>query len=216
MSQQVKITSSKTGIAIFVNGVYKPLPYVATDMGYTVSKLSSVFVRLQTKAGIKLDFDGKTRMYLKVPNSLNGKMLGMAGNFNFKTIDDFLTPSRDLAHSPIAFGNSWGHPNCTLVEPDYRMTACEANHQSAKYAETVCGIINSPVFESCHKAVDPKDYFTNCKEDVCGCNGDQDCICAVISAYSHACADAGKIVEGWRNSSGCGKFHQKSTFYNII
>ena len=57
--------------------------------------------------------------------------MGLAGNFDGKTKNDFLTPRRDLAHTAGDFVNAWKLPGkyCSKLDDDYRLTPCEMNHQ---------------------------------------------------------------------------------------
>lgn len=176
-------------------------------------------MKFDATEGIHIMWDGKSRLYVKVPPAYMGKVAGLAGNFNVKTTDDFVTPSGDLSHSEIDFGNSWIDPqqNCSKLSADLDLTACESNHQNALKAEKRCSVLQSSVFSKCHAAIDPEPYYLNCKEDVCRCgNGGKECLCAVLSAYARECALRGKELYGWRNASSCGKNgHASFLFTNI-
>ena len=205
---QIKITVANNKIVLYVNRLTEPLPYKSSsfrDISYDIFQFSSVFTRVKTNTGIKVDWDGYSRLYVQVPNWMKGQFRGMAGNFNFKTNDEYLTSSRDVTHSAVDFGNSWLLPNCTALSTDLHLTACESNHQIKTYAERECNIIKSPVFAVCHKVVEHQPYYEHCKEDSCNCKGDKKCSCSVIAAYARACANAGKVIEDWRSTSNCGK-----------
>ena len=190
-----------------VNDVASKLPIVS-NKGFKVEAVSSM-IRIETTEGLRVTWDGKSRISVKVPPSMKNQVSGLAGNFNGKTIDEFTEPSGDLAHSEIEFGNSWLLPNSKckpLSTTDFSLTPCEANHQNAKVAETKCEILNSDTFKKCHAVVDTTRYFENCRQDVCGCGNDgRECLCAVLSSYAAECAMAGVEIKGWRKTSGCGK-----------
>ena len=190
-----------------VNGKKVKIPFTS-ESGFKIDLVYNSYVKVEGKNGFHLLWDGATQINVKVPSSYRNEVAGLAGNFNSKTIDDFLTPSEDLSHSAIDFGNSWMLPdnNCSKVSIDYKMTACESNHQVGRYAEEKCKILLSSTFEKCHRFEDPQDYYENCKDDVCVCNGRPECLCAVLAAYSRVCALGSKVVEGWRNVSGCGMY----------
>ena len=202
----IRLESDEGDFDVFVN-TKKVSPTHISNRGFGITELTSILIKFETIDGINLIWDGNSRLYINMTSAFRGKLVGLAGNFNSKTVDDFLTSSGDLAHSPVDFGNSWMIPDadCPKVSKDYSMTACESNHQVAKFAATQCSVMRSDIFAACHLSVDPDSYIANCKEDVCACNGHQDCLCAVLSAYSRACATEGIVIEGWRNSSKCGK-----------
>lgn len=203
---QINLIGEDGSFKVFVNRRKVAVPYVS-ERGFDIMLASSVFIKFQTNNGIQFIWDGATRMSIKVPPTLSGKLSGLAGNFNGKSIDDFATPNGDISHSPINFGNSWQiqNTNCSFVSKDYRMTSCESNHQVGKFAEEHCSIVLSEDYADCHRVVDPQPYYENCKEDVCACNGRKDCLCSVLSAFFRKCALARYTYNNWRNVSGCGK-----------
>ena len=207
-SKQIKLSKKKDqDFRLKVNSVISKLPYVS-DKGFRIS-MSSMFIKFESTDGIKILWDGRTRLFVTVPSSYKNSMSGLAGNFNGKTIDDFVTPSGDLSHSETDFGNSWLVPdvNCSKLSTDLKQTPCEENHQNALEAEKRCSIINSDMFKSCHSVLDPSTYYENCKQDVCSCgNNGKECFCGVLSAYASECANQGKEIVGWREAAGCGRF----------
>ena len=44
----------------------------------------------------------------------------------------------------------------------------------------------------------------NCMYDSCNCEKSEDCMCAAVSSYAHACAAAGIQINGWRKTI-CGE-----------
>lgn len=205
---KIKLMYGNDGFDALVSEKKEMLP-VVSERGFRIFQTSSIFIKFDTTEGMHIMWDGKSRLYVKVPSSYMGKVVGLAGNFNVKTIDDFVTSSGDLSHSEIDFGNSWIVPqqNCSKLSADFELTSCESNHQNALEAEKRCSILKSDVFSKCHAGIDPEPYYANCKEDVCGCGNDgKECLCAVLSAYARECALQGRQVYGWRNASGCGKF----------
>lgn len=45
-----------------------------------------------------------------------------------------------------------------------------------------------------------------CSNGACACVDSEKCVCAAISAYVHACAAAGVLLKGWRNTV-CGRLN---------
>lgn len=216
---QIKMSQQKENqFVVKINSANATLPHVS-DKGFRVSQSSTLFVKFESTDGIHVFWDGKTRLYVKVPSSYKNLLSGLAGNFNGKTIDDFVTPSGDLSHSDIDFGNSWLVPdlNCSKLSTDLKLTPCEENHQNAFEADKRCSIINSDIFKSCHAVLDSLTYFENCKKDVCGCrDNDKECLCGVLSAYASECAIHGREISGWREASGCGTFPCLCFFFFLM
>ena len=217
-NNQIKLSKEKDQLfKLKVNSFGSNLPFVS-DKGFRIAKSSTMFIKFESTDGIHIFWDGKTRLYVKVPSSYKNLLSGLVGNFNGKTIDDFVTPSGDLSHSEIDFGNSWLVPdlNCSKLSTGLKLTPCEENHQNAHEAEKKCSIINTEIFKSCHANLDPGAYFENCKQDVCGCgNNGQDCLCGVLAAYAFDCAIQGTEIIGWRKAAGCRKI-LNLTFILII
>ncbi|KAJ7995024.1 hypothetical protein DPEC_G00255610 [Dallia pectoralis] len=68
----------------------------------------------------------------------------------------------------------------------------------------ICEIINSNVFELCHKAVSPESYVQACRNDVCITTNSS---CASLEAYASACSSKGICID-WRNSTSGQCAHQ--------
>lgn len=46
-------------------------------------------------------------------------------------------------------------------------------------------------------------YFSPqaCIYDTCACKHSEECMCAALSSYVHACASQGVLFTGWRNDA---------------
>lgn len=61
-------------------------------------------------------------------------------------------------------------------------------------------------FSPCHDFVDPTDYHTACKYDLCARFPDDDYLCDSLNGYASACRQAGGAPEDWRSeTTPCGK-----------
>lgn len=54
--------------------------------------------------GVKIRWDGKTRVYVSLPPSQRSKVMGLCGTFNGNQNADFLTVRGTVEQNPIAFG----------------------------------------------------------------------------------------------------------------
>ena len=85
--------------------------------------------------------------------------------------------------------------------------ACSANPEKKPWASEQCDKLTSNMFERCHAAVPPTDYYQRCLSDTCACDmgGDCECLCTALSAYADACNRAG-IHIAWRSQDLCREY----------
>uniref|UniRef100_A0A8B9JBM9 Otogelin n=1 Tax=Astyanax mexicanus TaxID=7994 RepID=A0A8B9JBM9_ASTMX len=137
-------------------------------------------------------WDRKTTIHIQAGPRWQGKLSGLCGNFDLKTVNEMRTPDNMDSATPQEFGNSW--------------TAAEAslNPLREAFAKKQCGILLSEVFQVCHPVVDVTWFYMNCLADTCGCSrgGDCECFCSSVAAYAHRCCHQGVTVD-WRSPSLC-------------
>ncbi|XP_035684622.1 mucin-2-like isoform X2 [Branchiostoma floridae] len=197
--KDVMVTFHQGG-AVSVANVGVTLPYVQDDI--IIHRSSSMFVTLTSSIGLIVEWDGETRMYVTVSPDFKGKTCGLCGNFNGNQLDDFTV--KGLPETSVAaFGNSWkANADCLDVPRDQILEACAVNTQRADYANSMCGVINSPLFAVCHRVVRPEPYFKECLFDVCECELGERCLCSAIANYARVCARNHAPVE-WRSPELC-------------
>ncbi|MGH0154461.1 UNVERIFIED_CONTAM: hypothetical protein FKN15_043994, partial [Acipenser sinensis] len=141
-----------------------------------------------------------------------GKLTGLCGNFDLKTVNEMRSPENIESATPQEFGNSWTAAEC-VNSPDIR-SPCSMNPLREPFAKRECGILLSEVFEACHPVVDVTWFYMNCLTDTCGCNrgGDCECFCTSVSAYAHRCCQQGITVD-WRSPTVC---PYDCEFYNKV
>lgn len=74
------------------------------------------------------------------------KVRGLCGTLTWNQHDDFTTPEGDVENSVSSFAGKFTTGHCTLprgAPPD----PCSTYTQRRQYAETVCSVIHSPVFQ---------------------------------------------------------------------
>lgn len=74
------------------------------------------------------------------------KVRGLCGTLTWNQHDDFTTPEGDVETSVSSFAGKFTTEHCTLPKgspPD----PCTTYTQRRQYAETVCSVIHSPVFQ---------------------------------------------------------------------
>ncbi|KAM4017435.1 mucin-2-like [Anomaloglossus baeobatrachus] len=126
--------------------------------------------------------------------------LCLCGNFNSIQKDDLRSSSGTLETNIVDFANSWKVDfKCKNIKIVHEHP-CVFGMDKEKYAHYWCNVlleIDGP-FAPCHSSVSPSVYQQNCLFDTCSCKRAEDCLCASISSYVWACADAGVILYRWR------------------
>lgn len=68
---------------------------------------SSTMLMVTIRDGLKLWWDGMTRVYIDAPASYRGRTQGLCGTFDSNQQNDFLTPEGDIESSVASFANKW-------------------------------------------------------------------------------------------------------------
>lgn len=162
------------------------------------------------------------------------KVRGLCGTLTWNQRDDFTTPEGDVENSVTSFAAKFTTELCALpggATPE----ACSTYTQRRQYAETVCAVIHSPIFQVgvmgtsgrlsslspsllftppslilqlCHDVVEREPYFRLCLSEVCSCVPQGACHCTVLTAYARHCAQEGVVVQ-WRNHTFCSKLEDR-------
>ncbi|KAM8762761.1 uncharacterized protein AB9X84_007402 isoform 2-T2 [Acanthopagrus schlegelii] len=192
---------------VFVNGIYAQLPFSAA--GISAFRASSFFLLVQTSVGLLLEVQLKPvmQLYVTVTADYQGKTCGLCGNFNNNQADDFLKLSGVPDATAAGFVNSWKtQAGCPNINSNFE-DPCSLSLDNEKYAQHWCSMLSDPqgVFAPCHSEISPDSYKENCIYDSCNCEKSEDCMCAAVSSYVHACAAVGIQLSGWRKTI-CGKY----------
>ncbi|XP_077419533.1 otogelin [Vanacampus margaritifer] len=157
-------------------------------------------------------WDRKTTIHIQVGPRWQGKLSGLCGNFDMKTVNEMRTPDNIDTTTPQEFGNSWTAAEC-VNGPDLRHP-CTLSPLREPFAKQQCAVLLSEVFQACHPVVDVTWFYMNCLADTCGCNhgGDCECFCTSVAAYAHRCCHQGIPVD-WRSPSLC---PYDCEFYNKV
>uniref|UniRef100_A0A7N6BXK0 Mucin 5AC, oligomeric mucus/gel-forming n=1 Tax=Anabas testudineus TaxID=64144 RepID=A0A7N6BXK0_ANATE len=164
---------------------------------------STFFIVIHTIYGLDLEIQLTPFMqvYIKAGVSKKGNLIGLCGNFNDVEADDFRTTNGLIEGTAGTFANTWKTkttcPDVTNVFGD----PCTLSIEKENYAKHWCSLLSDPneIFAKCHFEINPKVY-QSCIYDSCACENSEECLCAAISSYVHACAAAGIFLNGWRDS----------------
>ncbi|XP_044282027.1 otogelin [Varanus komodoensis] len=151
---------------------------------------------------ITVMWDQRTTVHVEAGPQWQGKLTGLCGNFDSKTINEMRTPENFELTNAQEFGSSWAAVEC--ADSADNRHPCILNPLREPFAKKECGILLSDIFESCHPVVDVTWFYSNCLTDTCGCNqgGDCECFCTSVSAYAHQCCQQGVTVD-WRTPRLC-------------
>uniref|UniRef100_A0A8C2ZYW8 VWFD domain-containing protein n=1 Tax=Cyclopterus lumpus TaxID=8103 RepID=A0A8C2ZYW8_CYCLU len=174
------------------------------SMTHTLNTIYESFPS-KTSVGVLLEVQLQPvmQLHVTVTSEYQAKTCGLCGNFNSNQADDFLKLSGVPDATATGFVNSWKtHAACPDVKSNFE-NPCSLS----KYAQHWCSMLSDPegVFASCHSEISPDSHKENCMYDSCNCENSEDCMCAAVSSYVHACAAAGIQMSGWRKTI-CGKY----------
>ncbi|XP_070535312.1 von Willebrand factor-like [Ptychodera flava] len=151
----------KRGGAVNVNGDdVGTLPF--KEESIYIERVSSMFVKVELQSiGVKILWDGRSRVYITVSPKHFGKTCGLCGTYNNNQLDDFWTIQGDVETSIAEFANKYKtNPGCQDVPKEEPPNPCEVFSQHVSVAERLCGhLLNDEIFKACHNVVAPKPYY---------------------------------------------------------
>ncbi|XP_040893366.1 von Willebrand factor [Toxotes jaculatrix] len=190
----------KHGGVVSVNSMDIQTPMHHGHLHIQRSVQSSVCVKFGDD--LRLDWDGRGRVLLKLGPRWAGKTCGLCGNFNGNQGDDFLSGSGLVEAGPQAFGQSWRINGDCESTHKHEIDPCATNPKRVRFAEEACAVMMFDVFSPCHFLVNPGPFQRFCRYDVCACVDGEECLCSALSAYAAACAARGVLLS-WRSPSLC-------------
>ncbi|XP_055211763.1 mucin-5AC [Gorilla gorilla gorilla] len=186
---------------VFLNQIYTQLPISAANV--TIFRPSTFFIIAQTSLGLQLNLQlvPTMQLFMQLAPKLRGQTCGLCGNFNSIQADDFRTLSGVVEATAAAFFNTFKtQAACPNIRNSFE-DPCSLSVENEKYAQHWCSQLTDAdgPFSRCHAAVKPGTYYSNCMFDTCNCERSEDCLCAALSSYVHACAAKGVQLSGWRD-----------------
>uniref|UniRef100_A0A8U8B4S0 Uncharacterized protein n=1 Tax=Geospiza parvula TaxID=87175 RepID=A0A8U8B4S0_GEOPR len=173
-----------------INGALVSLP-ASPAPGVTIS-LSGSYVRVSTKLGLQLQFNGDHELLVKVSEKYKGKLCGLCGTYTGSQQDDFMRPDGVVVPDFNDFGTSWRVP-----DDECPPASCSpAEEEAAKQQCSILTHLAGP-FQPCHAVLPPKTYFESCVYDQCATGGSTEQLCNDLGAYAAACAEAGVALGDW-------------------
>ncbi|XP_076461744.1 uncharacterized protein LOC143294198 [Babylonia areolata] len=183
---------------LFVNGrEITQLPFEIP--GLKVFMASVLFLEADLSNGVKILWDGRTRVYVTAPSSLRGHTQGLCGTFDNNQANDLTTRENIVENNPNLFGNTWKtRSDCKDLPAVLPPNPCETNAQRKAQAKAMCDKLLSDAFKPCHSVVAVQGQYEDCLYDMCSCTQSlRDCMCPTLASYADQCAAAGVILQ-WR------------------
>ncbi|KAM9724184.1 IgGFc-binding protein isoform 1-T1 [Menidia menidia] len=162
----------------------------------------------QTVAGITVSFDWRSTVSVTLPNTYQGAVCGLCGNYNGNAQDDLTMASGQTAPSGASLGESWQvarTPGCSSTCQGAWCQACSDSQRKVYTATKFCGMIvdKAGPFRECHSHLDPAPYMEDCVYDVCHYHGRQGSVCEAVGVYASACQSRGIAIQSWRTDTFC-------------
>ncbi|XP_040826766.1 mucin-2 [Ochotona curzoniae] len=193
------VVTFKSDGRVLLNELEVHLPHVTGS--FSVFQPSSHHIIVHTAFGLRLQIQlvPVMQLFATLDQDSQGQVQGLCGNFNGQESDDFQTASGLVEATGAGFANTWKAQSSCRDKLDWLDDPCSLSIET-NYAEHWCSLLKKTEtpFGKCHSAVDPTEYYKRCKYDTCNCDKNEDCLCAALSSYAHACAAKGVMLWGWR------------------
>uniref|UniRef100_A0A3Q1IAN0 Mucin 5.1, oligomeric mucus/gel-forming n=1 Tax=Anabas testudineus TaxID=64144 RepID=A0A3Q1IAN0_ANATE len=182
----------------FYHIMYENMFLSADD--FTLFSPSTFFIVIHTIYGLDLEIQLTPFMQVYIKAVLN-LCPGLCGDFNDVEADDFRTTNGLIEGTAGTFANTWKTKTTCPDVTNLLGDPCTLSIEKEKYAKHWCSLLSDPneIFAQCHSEINPKVY-QSCIYDSCACENSEECMCAAISSYVHACAAAGIFLNGWRDN----------------
>ncbi|XP_062991057.1 otogelin-like protein [Elgaria multicarinata webbii] len=195
------------------------IQYVSSNQGFNlngyveVQNLSSLFVQLKTKFGLRMQFakDGE-RVYIQLATGWKRRTLGLCGTYNGNLRDDFLSPAGMIEGTPQLHANAWKVSSACHVPVNIPVVdPCNINQQNVGYASQ-CDLINQELFAPCHVYISPGLYYQLCRFDACKCGSS--CLCNALAHYAYVCRKHGITIDFRSHVSYCALVCRNGMLYH--
>ncbi|XP_061110253.1 IgGFc-binding protein-like [Conger conger] len=216
----VTVTISKDyRFKILVDGQFTSMPFQFDGERLQVFRSGWTAV-LETAFGMRVTFDWNSVVTVTLPNTYQGAVCGLCGNYNRNPGDDGTLRDGKAAGSEAQLGESWRVgtvPGCVSGCTGPLCQACSGSQLQPYRAQRYCGIIADKAgpFRDCHARLDPAPFLEDCAYDACHFKGHHSAVCQAIAAYVERCQSMGVAVRSWRSDSFCPASCPKNSHYHL-
>ncbi|KAK1794599.1 hypothetical protein P4O66_001319 [Electrophorus voltai] len=139
------VTITNTG-SLMLNGQQEDLPILTADVA--VHRASSSFLLIQVFGAQLLWQTNGPLLLITLEPSFAHKVRGLCGTLTWNQHDDFTTPEGDVENSVSSFAAKFSFGSCPLPSA-VTSDPCSTYTQRRQYAESICDVLHSPVFQPC-------------------------------------------------------------------
>lgn len=184
-----------------VNGLLMHLPSVL-NQGKVKLYMAGLSKCIETDFGVVVTHRSDV-LTVQMPKIFSGNLCGLCGNFNSNPEDDLMPDEDSDISQAVRHWRISSEHEC--VDVPMNTAGCSSQDRALYEGRDFCGQLLDAegVFQSCHKTVDPQDFYENCVHDLCYSN--QTTLCQILSSYVAVCQEMGAVVDEWRASNVCGK-----------
>lgn len=157
---------------------------------------------LETDFGVVVTYSPDI-LTVQMPRIFSGNLCGLCGNFNANPEDDLMPEDDSGISQAVRYWRTSSEHEC--VDVPMNTSGCNPQEMALYQGKDFCERLldTEGTFQSCHKTVDPQDFYDNCVYDLC--YGNQTTLCQILSSYVAICQEMGAFVDEWRASDFCCK-----------
>ncbi|KAM9352917.1 IgGFc-binding protein-like [Symphorus nematophorus] len=191
--------SSDWSNRVMVNGLLLHLPSVLSQ-GKVKLYMTGLSKCIETDFGVIVTHRSDV-LTVQMPRIFSGNLCGLCGNFNADPEDDLMPGDNSDLSEAIRHWQISSEQEC--VDVPLNTSVCTSQDMALYQGKDLCGRLldTEGAFQSCHKTVDPQDFYDNCVHDLCSSN--QTGLCLILSSYVAVCQEMGAIVDEWRTPNFC-------------
>ncbi|XP_047672189.1 alpha-tectorin-like isoform X2 [Tachysurus fulvidraco] len=191
----------REGGNIQVDGRFVALPYSVGNGQILIYHSNVNSIIMETSFGVTVRSDWSHLIRITAPNTYNGALAGLCGNFNGNLEDEFYGPGGVLLNSSQEFGDSWRTGSLSAFCVDSNVQPGENSSNFTDY----CNIMASRdgPFALCHSILNPQIWIGNCRDNLGQTHDAREAMCEALRAYAVLCQQSGVSVGEWRNITNC-------------